>query len=438
MKVYARYNVSIAMILAGILFLVACSSLAPAPVAGAPPTVRQTIAPPSPVALPTSRPLTPHRIGIRVVNGVGEFYDRETGQAFTPRGNNYIRLAIQQSILYHSTFNAGFYNPTEADEAMQSMRSYGYNVVRVFLTPNSLGDPTGGLSMAYVANLADFLERAKTNDIAVILTTDDIPALGGYIEIQDTTWSADFPGSHATFLKPGGILAEGQFWSDLVEALINQNAPLDNIFAYELRNEQFFFSDLPPLNLSSGIVKTANGKSYDMASADDKQRMIEEGLVYWIDSTRARILEQDPTALVTVGFFVPHGPNPARVGDPRLVVSAPAIWKSQADFIDLHPYPDAGLNLRQYVENFGMKDMQEKPILMGEFGAHRTAFASPGSAANAFMNWQVESCQYGFDGWLLWTWDLSQDPVFFHALDGNGEINQALAPINRPDPCQAQ
>jgi dsDNA-specific endonuclease/ATPase MutS2 len=40
--------------------------------------------------------------------------------------------------------------------------------------------------------------------------------------------------------------------------------------------------------------------------------------------------------LVSVGFFHPQAPNPSRIGDPRVVVSAPAIWQSQLDFIDLH------------------------------------------------------------------------------------------------------
>jgi hypothetical protein len=57
---------------------------------------------------------------------------------------------------------------------------------------------------------------------------------------------------------------------------------------------------------------------------------------------RTGILQLDPTALVSVGFFQPQTPNPTRVGDARLVVTAPAIWNSQADFIDLHAYPDAG------------------------------------------------------------------------------------------------
>jgi endo-1,4-beta-mannosidase len=164
--------------------------------------------------------------------------------------------------------------------------------------------------------------------------------------------------------------------------------------------------------------------------------MVEENLPYWIDNVRSVILQLDPTALVSVGFFVPQGPNPARVGDTRLVVTAPAIWQSQADFIDLHAYPGFELNLKQYVENFGVNGMQAKPIIMSEFGAHTSSYPSPSSAAAALKNWQVESCQYGFDGWLLWTWDLTEDKEFHYALDDIGEINQALAPGNRPDPCQ--
>ena len=43
-------------------------------------------------------PLPPeHRIDVRDVNGIGEFYDRATGAKFIPRGNNYIRLAPQKN-----------------------------------------------------------------------------------------------------------------------------------------------------------------------------------------------------------------------------------------------------------------------------------------------------------------------------------------------------
>ena len=151
---------------------------------------------------------------------------------------------------------------------------------------------------------------------------------------------------------------------------------------------------------------------------------------------RAEILKHDPTALVAVGFFVPQEPLPLRTGDPRWVTTIPAIRDSQADFIDLHAYPGFGVTLADYVLNFGMRGLDEKPIILGEFGIVASGFyASTISAADALQEWQIQSCNYGFDGWLLWTWDYD-DEVFQFGLAGGGEINRALAPVNRPDPCR--
>ncbi|NIS80510.1 MAG: cellulase family glycosylhydrolase [Anaerolineales bacterium] len=400
-----------------------------------------------PTTTVTSVPTQPppeHRIAVRVVDGNGEFYDRVTGDRFTPRGNNFIRVDQMESysggmMNYHSTFNVDYYDSQVVEDSLRNMHEQGYNTVRVFLNgnckQNCIGDDAGRLSDAYIANVADFLDKAKTYGIYVLLTTDAEPANRYYISLLDTTWSEDFGGTNTSHLRGGGVLVGKEFWQDFIDALLAQDAPIEAILAYELRNELFFETNAAPLNHSSGVVSTANGKSYDMGSEEDKRRMLEENLVYWIDEIRAAILERDPTALVTIGFFVPQEPNPARQGDPRLVITTPAIWKSQADFIDLHLYPDPGLSMKQYVENFRIQDIQEKPIIMGEFGANKGIYASSVSAANALVNWQVESCKYGFDGWLLWTWDILNDPYFYSALGDGGKIGLALAPANRPDPC---
>jgi len=82
--------------------------------------------------------------------------------------------------------------------------------------------------------------------------------------------------------------------------------------------------------------------------------------------------------------------------------------------------------------------MQEKPIIMGEFGAATEAVPSVSKAASMLMDWQVQSCDYGFDGWLLWTWDIYENNDFYSAKSDQGQIGQALAPVNRPDPCQTK
>jgi hypothetical protein len=40
------------------------------------------------------------------------------------------------------------------------------------------------------------------------------------------------------------------------------------------------------------------------------------------------------------------------------------------------------------------------------------------------VDWQVESCKYGFDGWIFWTWDLTEQPDFFNALRDEGQIEK--------------
>ena len=53
------------------------------------------------------------------------------------------------------------------------------------------------------------------------------------------------------------------------------------------------------------------------------------------------------------------------------------------------------------------------------------------------VDWQAESCQYGFDGWLFWTWDTTEQGEFFTALEEEALIDRSLSPVTRPDPCSA-
>jgi hypothetical protein len=235
-------------------------------------------------------------------------------------------------------------------------------------------------------------------------------------------------------LSPQGIAAQRRLWTDLVKALLRQNAPIDVIFAYELWNEATVVSDKPPFSLATGRV-TANGQTYDMANAGDHKRIIDDGFVFLIDEVRAAIREVDPTALVTMGFFHDTEPNPARRGDNRLVRTRAVIERSTADFVDIHPYPDDELTFPQFMQNYGIDGPVAKPIVMGEFGASKRAYASASQAAEALVSWQKQSCAYGIDGWLLWTWDSAEQPDLWNGLDAGGAIEGALSPAARADPC---
>jgi hypothetical protein len=364
-----------------------------------------------------------------VVDGAGEFFDRTTGERFVPRGANLIRLSGGR----HSTLNIGHYDADRLDATLARMADDGYNTVRIFMNTYPGGLPGAGepLSATYLDDVADALRRAKSHGLLVLLTQDWLP--------ESASWAFESdPGIedvNSLYLSTGGVEVNERFFRLFAQGLVDRGAPLDALLAYELRNELYFTDRYAPFSLRGGTVGTANGQTYDMSSAGDRRRALEDGLVHWIDRMRGAIVEVDPTALVTVGFFQPQGPNASRVGDDRLIETREAIARSTADFIDLHGYPGGELNLRQLVENYGLPPVTDKPILLGEFGAEHGAHPTIDDAVRSLVEWQVESCTHGFDGWLVWTWDTVEQPEFWNALDGDSAIERALAPATRPDPC---
>jgi len=409
------------LVLAMALIAAACSTPSPSP-SGTPDASAPTgSASPSAIAEPVE-----HRIGVRVVDGAGEFYDRLTGERFVPRGANLIRLGT-----YHVTFNPGTYDRDDLDAQLARMASGGYNVVRVFHDHGSggLGGDAGTLS-AYMDNVAEFLRAAKAHGLYVIFAQDWLP---------DRRYGYDqdpgIEGINSLYLSRGGVAANARFFGDFVDDLIARGAPLDAVWAYELRNELYFEAEAAPFNATSGQVTTANGVTYDLADAAERTRLLDDGLVYWIDQVRAAILERDPTALVTVGFFQPQTPHPTRVGDTRLIETGAAILRSTADFIDLHAYP-GDLTLRQLVDNYKLPPVTDKPIVLGEFGAFHDYYPTAADAVQALISWTADACEYGFDGSLLWTWDSAGGYAeTWNGTDADGALADALSPASRPDPC---
>ena len=178
-------------------------------------------------------------------------------------------------------------------------------------------------------------------------------------------------------------------WSrwDTTEALVD--------LCLRSEHRMFYDAEIPPLNLASSRVHTVNGQTYDLAVPDDRQRMMDENLVYWIDEMCAAIREIDPTALMTISF-------PAVIGGPRLIRPQVAIEESTADFVDLHIYLGLGTSLDYYLRSFGYDGDTERPVILGKYGAHRRGFPSAEpAAAEALRDLQAATCALGFDGWLL-------------------------------------
>jgi hypothetical protein len=300
----------------------------------------------------------------------------------------------------------------------------------------TIGDPAGGLNSAYMANVVDFLQRAKTHAISVVIASSWLPAFGGFTQLYGGCYP-QFDDINLVNLSSCGIAAAKMYFQDFVHALINASAPMDSIFAYEVWDEYYYYATAAPLNSTSGTITTANSQTYDMSSSTSRQQMMDDGLVYFADQMRTSILALDPTALVAMSFFPPEGPNPSRIGDQRIIEVYPAIASSKLDYVDLHPYPIVlSLTIDQVAQNYGFVGyQQQKPILMGEYGAFRWAYPLVSDAASGVQSWQIQSCTYNFKGWLLWTWDTDEQPELWNGLSSGGAINLSLAPASRPNPC---
>ena len=394
--------------------------------------------------IPTIQPTTTsphlqaeHRIDIRQVKGVGEFYDKQTAEKFIPRGANYV-FVPQGSTHTILLLKVGVYDPQRTRDDFAALVSLGYNTVRVFLDQCNRGtgcigdEDNSGLNPEYLDNIADMMSAGKESGIFILFTSNDLPDQGGYAEEANFGSGGDFAGyRNSYYLRPQAISATRRYWSDLLTGLVERDAAFDAVLGWQLLNEQWMFRDQPPLSLTSGIVETTTG-SYDMSDPHQKTQMVSDGIVYYMAQMKEEILRHDPTALVTMGFFAPE------IAAPDWYVETTSLLQnSNLDFFDFHAYP-GGPSLQSHVEHFGMLGYEPKPILMGEYGAFRHIYSEIDSAARALTTWVADSCQYGFDGWLYWTYypaDASINDRTWGLVDENKFLLNLLAPTHQSDPC---
>jgi len=406
------------------------------------PSATATLIPPSSVSQATTestQPQVEHLIAIRRQDGVGQFYNKQTGEKYIPRGTNYVYVPLGDA---HTILllKVGQYDPQRTRADFSQLAGLGYNTVRVFLDQcnkgsGCIGDEDNiGLNPAYLDNIADMMLAARESRIFILFTSNDLPDQGGYSEEANSGSGETFAGyRNSYYLTPQAITATRRYWRDLLTGLVERNAAFDAILAWELLNEQWMFRDQPPLSLTSGLVETTTG-SYDMSDPDQKTQMVSDGLVYYISQLKEEILLHDPTALVTMGFFVPEIAAPD-----WYVETASLLEKSDLDFFDFHGYP-GGASVQKHAELFGMVGYDDKPIVLGEYGAFRHVYAQEDSAARALTQWVADSCQYGFDGWLYWTYypsDPSAGDQTWGLVDEDNYLLNLLAPANQPDPCSA-
>jgi hypothetical protein len=378
-----------------------------------------------------------HRIAVRVVDGAAEFYDVRTAEKFTPRGANYVFVPAGNSYIL-PLLRVGTYNPARTRADFSHLASLGYNTVRVFLDHCNSGSgciantTAPGLDPAYLDNIADMMLAARETGIFIQFTSNDLPDDGGYADEANEGSGGDFAGyRNSYYLRPQAISATRRYWRDILTGLVERDAAFDAVLGWQLLNEQWMFLDQPPLSLSAGLVETTTG-IYDMSDPSQKKQMVSEGLVFYIAQMKEEILAHDPTALVTMGFFAPELAAPG-----WYVETASLLEKSDLDYFDFHAYP-GWLDLEAYAEAFGMLGYSEKPVVLGEYGAFRHVYADLDTAARVTTNWVADSCRFGFDGWLYWTYypaDAGADDRTWGLTDEGEYLLTLFSPAEQPDPC---
>lgn len=417
-----------------------------------------TLPPPTAtVSIPTSTP-SPipveevDRIGIRTVDGNAEFFNTVTGQKFIPRGTNYVDFAeITPGQLWEDyIFGAGTYQPDKVRQAFRRLSSGGYNTVRLFFDhcfsgPSCIGSRSGnGLNPIFLDNMVEVMNIAADEGLYLVLTANGVPADGNYWSRYNEQYEKEGHFGFGEFFENGyylhsaGVDMQAEYWRDLMSGLAERNAPFSVILGWQLQNEYWLFKTKPPLPLTSGMVQICNGKSYDMSDETQKRQMVTDGVLFWMEALIPIIKEHDPESLVTVGFFPPDFPNQNELATDWYRDTASLIKVAPVDFWDFHPYPEPKAfttrNMQGAVENFGMGGYQEKPVLMGEFGAFRQTFPNLELGTRRMQEWMVESCDYGFDGWLTWEYyDRPADDAVW-GLE-NETLFEALSPVNHPDAC---
>jgi hypothetical protein len=388
------------------------------------------------------------RIGVRT----GELYDTQTGQRFIPKGYNYI--VLDAFVGYHVTFDANAYDAAAAEAALAQFEHDGFNAVRVFLdergeiVPDAgiygmAGPAAGsGLYAPTVANLIDFLRRARTHHVYVMPVLLFVPQNTGFQTMLFSNVPADIEDFNIYFLAPSGISAKQAYAQQLVTQIANAEPGgtlLSTVLAWELDNESFAVANKKPFSLTSGMVTGADGIAYDMSNPVDRQQCFDANLVVWANACASTIRAIDPQALVTDGMFTfnavglsgPNGLPPSTSGDPRVPVR-PLVLRtySTLSFTDIHLYPSgSSYSVTADLASSELYPLTTPavPLVMGEFGAFKSAYPDLTQAAIAMGAHRAAAADAGVVGALFWTWNTDNQPELWNAAESNGAINGVLA-----------
>jgi len=405
----------------------------------------------------------PVRVETASVNGQGVFVlSSQTTVPVSPRGVNYIRVDGNN---WHSTFDPS-YSSASIETALSAIAASGFNYVRVFLDSTSAGNGWGlaspGIGATWLDHVADFISRAASHNLHVQLTCPYyLPP--NYESITSGYASpASLDGINGYYMHPGYRAARGQMLSDILNGLASRSPNLLSAVALvDIMNESFYDTASQPFASSSGTVYF-DGKGYDMSLANARDALANDEAVIFTSVMVSAVKAVDASLLVGASVFPPRpvghpgfdGVNLAAGDSTHRYPLNPLVLAQNGwvDYVDIHQYayPSPADYLQLDLQSVGLAPttMLSKPLLLGEFGAfiyestyNTSGFSTAALAAIALTAEQTGTCDYGFVGGAIWTWDTAEQhypnnsQMLWTAQDSSGAINGAVSPSGRPQFC---
>ncbi len=387
----------------------------------------------------------------RIAVGNGRFVESGSQRSFYPVGFNYIRLRPK----WHGTFAPGRYDGRRASEMLADLAENGFNTVRVFIDP-ATGEgivrqfDAEGLSAAYMANVLDFLARARREGIYTVFSLLGLPAARPYNELvgrEKNRWWA----GNKMYLDKRYHQAKARYISDFVRAIRDHDpALLSAVLACELDNETTLRAD-GPFAQGQGRFRGPDGKTYDLSSNEQLQALADASVQMWADACVAAVRQVDPEMLVSVNVFTFRavgraGPGDlldAETRDRRFPARPLALVETDLDYIDIHFYPFSAKTLPADLESIEFDALRPaaekagKPLIMGEFGAFKNNWKTVEQAEAAMRSHLRAVLDLGFSGFLYWTYDTDEQERLWNARSDRGQIFEMLRGFTRPQAMEA-
>lgn len=419
---------------------------------------------------------TPHIMGIYHGPDRDYIHNNRTGKIVFPRGHNWTPVYWDREIPAgepkihdpvpggHTFAHPDFFKAEEIDAVFAKMDAYKATPeddawVRLFLNEYTMCGSDGKLSNPVLQNIDTTLRLAKKHNIFIDLTLNKIP-FPCYIPAGIPS-DFEFEWENALLMSKEGVDARMKYLKDLLIGLYFLGSPTEHIGIISLENEWQVNEDQKPLSLTSGIIKAANNRQYDMAKPEDKKRIVEDSLVYISMRAKQTLLEVDPTALLGMGFYAPMWVEGA---DTRVIYTLKALTDKEGSMADihlLHRYEGNSKTAQEEIPSFleraytSFNQITRKPIIWEEFGAFKndgiypTGIDNEVMAAMALVRDQAQSCQMkdkgvvvgNVSGWFVWGLGLPIKPPYiisWNPEEGKGLIYNYISSKYRPDPCSVE